>query len=280
MICKKCGNMYNENESIFCPKCGETSANDNSKSGYEYNSQANGQTTTSDDEMNKQADVHNSGIYGQTAIPNNGMYGQTTIPNNGVYGQTTIPNNGMYGQTAIPNMGTYGQPVMMLQGAQYQQYAGRYYPGLSKSDLFRFQWLKKYNTAIRVLSILMYVIQALMLISLIIAIAEAVSVRSYYRHIDSDLIRFWSIDIAFVVIMLILSVLAHVKKSRVAAGFVMGFYILSILCQMLMLYTSFVALTLMFSIIVLGLSVSIFVLDIVYNSKWNTYQNTGIIPVR
>ena len=260
MICKKCGNMYNEKESIFCPKCGETSANDNSQSGYEYNSQENGQTTTYDDEMNKQADVQNSGIYGQT----------------------TIPNNGMYGQTAIPNMGMYGQSVIMLQGAQYQQYAGRYYPGLSKSDLFRFQWLKKYNTAIRVLSILMYVIQALMLILLIIAIAEAVSVRSYYRHIDSDLIRFWSIDIAFVVIMLILSVLAHVKKSRVAAGFVMGFYILSILCQMLMLYTYFagVPLSLMFSIILFGLSVSIFVLDIVYNSKWNTYQNTGIIPVR
>lgn len=251
MICKKCGNMYNENESMCCPKCGEPA----DYRGKQYENEDNNQAI-----------------------------GQSIMSNNGMYEQSDMPNNGMNGHTAMPNMGMNGYPAMMLQGLQYQQYAGKYYPGLSKKELFGLFWLRKYNTAIMVLSILMYIFHALIMFSTIYVLTEEISYKnkyygsSYHRN-DYTLITIWSISLAVIVVLLILSIIAHVKKSRVASGFVMGLYILCLVGQFIQMYYMWNLLALMLTLILLGLSVAIFILDIVYNSKWKSYCYTGIIPV-
>ena len=228
MICKKCGNMYNENESMYCPKCRKL----------------------------------------------------------------MLQNRGIYVQTAIQNGGKSNQPPMMLPGVQYQCYAGKYYPGLSKKELFKFQWLRKYNTAIMILSVLMYVFQSLMLFSFIYALKDEIKYMNMYHKENDIMIGILIICIAVAAILLMYSFVAHMKKSRAASGFVMILYILCLTVQFVQFssiyrytfeFSRFVfALILpgiVFEMALFGLSIAVFILTIIYNSKWNSYRRTGIIPM-
>lgn len=248
MFCSKCGCMYDERENTVCPACGgENQANSN---------------------------VNNADVYSN--VSNAGVYGN--VSNTGTYSNMT-------GGQAAMNNGTINNQHTIYMGTQYQQYAGKYYPGLSKKDLFRFDWLKKYNIAVMVLSILMYIVEAFMGISLISALATLANGRGRYGYtIYEDYIIIYGIALGLNIILIIMSILAHLIKSRVAAGLVMGFYILSIIGQFVNInaarYTTASAGSLIFSFIILGLAVAVFILNIVYNSKWNLYRNTGIIPIR
>lgn len=204
MICKNCGTMFNEKESIFCPVCG---------------------------------------------------------------------------QHFMENNHTYNQQAMPVQATQYQQYAGKYYPGLSKKDFFGIQWLKKYNISIMVISIIMYVFEVLMIFALIAALSvtarRANMYGRYYSGYD-DYIVIIGIAIIIYFILLLLSVVTHVSKNRLSSGFVMGFYMLSIIGNMIQGQFGAV----MLGLVIFGLEVSLFILTIIYQAKWNSYKNTGIIPVR
>lgn len=248
MFCSKCGCMYDERENTVCPACGGEN-------------QVNG-------------NVNNADVYSN--VSNAGVYGN--VSNTGTY-------SNMIGGQAAMNNGTIDNQHTIYIGTQYQQYAGKYYAGLSKKDLFRFEWLKKYNISVMVLSILMYIVEAFMGISLISALATLARSRGRYGYaIYEDYIIIYGIALGLNIILIMMSILAHLIKSRVAAGLVMGFYILSIIGQFINInaarYTTASEESLIVSFIILGLAVAVFILNIVYNSKWNLYRNTGIIPIR
>lgn len=242
MFCSKCGCMYDERENMVCPACGGEN-------------QVNGNVNNADVYSN----VSNAGVYGN--VSNTGTYSNMTG------GQAAMSNGAINSQQTI------------YMGMQYQQYAGKYYAGLSKKDLFRFEWLKKYNIAVMVLSILMYIVEALMEISLISALVRCIELQEYGIKYD-NLIVLYSVSLGMVTVLILLSILAHIIKSRVASGLVMGFYILSIIGQIINSNTTADAGSLIMTLIIFGLAVAVFILNIVYNSKWNLYRNTGIVPIR
>lgn len=275
MICQKCGNTFNGNE--FCPFCGERVSDNNVPNEAEYSETVEDQSPMTNAGMNEQPIMSNNGMYGQPVMSNNGMNGQPVMPNNGMYGQPMMPNNGMNGQPMMPNNGMNGQQPMMFPGTQYQQYAGKYCPGLSKLNLFKFPWLRKYNTAIMVLSIIMYILQAFMMISLFISMAYVSSYSRYFSsRYQSRTMAIYIFSITLVLVLLILSIVGHNLKSSVASGFVMGFYVLSIIATI----NSGDAVALIFAILIFGVATAIFVLDIIYNSKWRAYRDSGIIPAK
>lgn len=242
MFCNKCGCMYDERENTVCPACGgKNQVNSN---------------------------VNNADVYSN--VNNTGVYGN--VSNTGTYS-----SNMTDGQAAMHNMPLGGRQT---KGTWYQQWAGKYYPGLSRGDLFGFRWLKKYDTAVRVPSVFMYIFETFLWVWMIITAVTLSDVRYYngygIRRYNDGAMAICIVAIIVISISLILSIIGHLMNSRVASGVAMG---ICIICTIIL--TALVGIICMlFGLVMVGVSVAVFVSDIIYNAKWNRYKDTGIIPIR